>query len=178
MEMLRYGALSQADIGPDLLDGFCRRQKVMRCWRKEDGGWLLRDVPFTEDWDLSDLAQVLAGLAAAKALGGAVDAAFEGDAVVGFAVLEGELFGGELQYLQLSSLHVSLEHRGHGIGKTLFIRACDEARARGARKLYISAHSSQETQAFYRAMGCVEALEYNQRLAAEEPCDCQLEFVL
>jgi hypothetical protein len=58
------------------------------------------------------------------------------------------------------------------------MKACDDARARGVKKLYISAHSSQETQAFYRAMGCVEALEYNQRLSAEEPCDCQLEFAL
>jgi hypothetical protein len=48
----------------------------------------------------------------------------------------------------------------------------------GAQKLYISAHSSQESQAFYKAMGCVEAMEYNKRLVSEEPCDCQLEYNL
>ncbi|MDF2592353.1 MAG: GCN5-related N-acetyltransferase, partial [Clostridia bacterium] len=31
-------------------------------------------------------------------------------------------------------------------------------------------------QAFYKAMGCVEAKEYNDRLVAEEPFDCQLEY--
>lgn len=48
----------------------------------------------------------------------------------------------------------------------------------GAKKLYISAHSSEETQAFYKALGCVEAKEYNSKLVAEEPCDCQLEYSL
>ena len=38
--------------------------------------------------------------------------------------------------------------------------------------------SSEETQAFYHALGCVEAEEYNEALYAAEPCDCQLEYVL
>ncbi len=83
LKRLRYAALSQADIKPGLLNGFCRRQQVKLCWRKEDGVWLLRDVPFTEDWDRHDLANVLADLAAATASGGAVVAAFEGNVVVG-----------------------------------------------------------------------------------------------
>lgn len=48
----------------------------------------------------------------------------------------------------------------------------------GAKKLYKSAHSSQETQAFYQAIGCVEAVEYNESLIAAEPYDCQLEYIL
>ncbi len=48
----------------------------------------------------------------------------------------------------------------------------------GAKKLYISAHSSQETQAFYSSMGCIEAREYNKTLVAKEPYDCQLEYSL
>ena len=49
---------------------------------------------------------------------------------------------------------------------------------RGAKKLYISAHSAVETQAFYRAMGCVEAQEYNQKHVEAEPYDCQMECSL
>ena len=45
-------------------------------------------------------------------------------------------------------------------------------------KLYISAHSSKESQAAYKAIGCVHAEEINQKLAEEEPCDVQLEYVL
>lgn len=60
----------------------------------------------------------------------------------------------------------------------LFSLACDSAKQLGAKKMYISAHSSEESKAFYNAMGCVEALEYNHKLVDDEPCDCQLEFTL
>ena len=67
---------------------------------------------------------------------------------------------------------------GQGIGRELFRLACEQARIRGAQKLYLSAHSAEETQAFYRAMGCVEAAWYHPELVALEPCDCQMEFLL
>lgn len=64
------------------------------------------------------------------------------------------------------------------IGKILFEQACGEARRLGADKLYISAHSSKESQVAYKAIGCVYAEEINQQLAEAEPCDVQLEYVL
>ena len=67
---------------------------------------------------------------------------------------------------------------GRGIGRALFRLTCREARALGAERLYISAHSAQETIAAYRAFGCVEAEEINWTLAKKEPCDVQLEYVL
>jgi hypothetical protein len=65
-----------------------------------------------------------------------------------------------------------------GIGKRLFALGYETAKAMGAQKLYISAHSSEETQAFYKALGCVEATEYNDSFVAKEPYDCQLEYRL
>ena len=56
--------------------------------------------------------------------------------------------------------------------------ACEEARLLGADKLYISAHSSKESQAAYRAFGCTPAEEINANLVAEEPFDVQLEYRL
>ena len=56
----------------------------------------------------------------------------------------------------------------------LFSRAKAWARAAGAGKPCISARSVVESQAFYRAMGCVEAQVYNERDVAAEPFDCQL----
>lgn len=91
---------------------------------------------------------------------------------------ENEFFGGSNQYLQLSSIHVSKESRGEGIGRQLLLEACERAKEMGAKKLYISAHSSEETMAFYTEMGCVEAKEYNETLVAREPYDCQLELFL
>jgi ribosomal protein S18 acetylase RimI-like enzyme len=173
-----YKRLGAEDVTLGLLDGFHRYQEVKRCWRKENGAWVLKDVPFTEEWDGQELAHLTQELAHTVASGGAVLAALENGVVAGFASVENEPLGTQGQYLQLSNIHVSFEHRGRGIGKTLFFMACQEARELGAKKLYISAHSAEETQAYYKAMGCTEALEYDPRLTEAEPCDCQLEFVL
>lgn len=82
------------------------------------------------------------------------------------------------QYLELSGIHVSADHRGNGIGRKLMDCAKTWAKAQGAEKLYISAHSSVESQAFYKAMGCTEAEEYSRVHAEKEPCDCQLEVLI
>ena len=68
--------------------------------------------------------------------------------------------------------------RGQGVGKALFLAAKEWSKERGAKKLYISAHSAVESQAFYKAMGCVEAQVYNRKHVEEEPYDCQLECEL
>lgn len=80
--------------------------------------------------------------------------------------------------MDLSSIHVSEDMRGQGIGRELFSAAKRFAAGKNAKKLYISAHSAVESQAFYKAMGCVEAAEYNAEHVAKEPYDCQLEYVL
>ena len=65
-----------------------------------------------------------------------------------------------------------------GIGSVLFRAAAGWARSHGGRKLYISAHSAVESQAFYHKMGCVEAVQYNREHVEKESFDCQLECVL
>lgn len=86
--------------------------------------------------------------------------------------------GSEGQYLDLTSLHVSEEQRGMGIGRKLFGLAALWAKERGAKKLYISGHSAVETQRFYEAMGCVDAVEPSKEHLRQEPYDRQLEFDL
>ena len=92
--------------------------------------------------------------------------------------VEAALFGREQKYLDLTSIHVSEDMRGLGIGRELFLSAKKWAKEKGASKLYISAHSSVESQAFYRKMGCVEAAVYNRQHVEAEPFDCQLECAL
>ena len=101
--------------------------------------------------------------------------AFSDGILKGFVSVEAGLFGENKEYLDLSSIHVSLDMRGNGIEKELFRLSKKWAKEHGAKKLYISAHSSVETQAFYKAMGCVEAEEYSQKHIDREPFDCQLE---
>ena len=109
------------------------------------------------------------------ATGGQVWGAFLEGRLKGFASVEGPLIGSQKQYADLTSIHVSADARGHGLGRQLFQRAEETGRRLGAKALYISAHSSVESQAFYKAMGCVEATEYIPAHVEQEPCDCQLE---
>ncbi len=175
---MEYRQLEAKELSRDLFRHFNRYQKVERCWRKEHGTWILKDIPFEENWNDDNYAFLVKCLKSTITTGGAVFGAFVYNMLVGFSSVENEPFGCRKEYLQLSSLHVSFEHRGRGIGKALFLLSADRARELGAVKLYISAHSSQETQAFYKSMHCVEALEYNQKLVAAEPFDCQLEYPL
>ncbi len=50
----------------------------------------------------------------------------------------------------MGMLHISYEHRSKGMGKKMFAVVCERVRAFGARKLYISSHSSEESQAFIK----------------------------
>ena len=68
--------------------------------------------------------------------------------------------------------------RRQGIGRLLFREAVSAVARMGAEKLYISAHSAAETQAFYRGLGCLDAREILQFHADKEPYDCQLEYLL
>ena len=112
------------------------------------------------------------------ALGGFVLGAFADGALKGFTSVESAPLGKAGDYRDLTCLHVSAELRGRGVGRELFTRAAQWARAHGGKKLYLSAHSAVETQAFYAAMGCVEAREYNEAHVASEPFDCQMEYAL
>lgn len=172
---ITYQHLTQQQIGPELFSGFDRWQNVTRCWRKENGSWVLRDISFIDDWNEEEYTFLYDCLKNTLNTGGDVIAALEGNRLLGFASVENQPFGPQNEYLQLSSLHVSNGMRGRGIGSHLFAMSCLAAAQRGAKKLYLSGHSAEETQAFYRAMGCVEAAWYHSELVAAEPCDCQLE---
>jgi ribosomal protein S18 acetylase RimI-like enzyme len=178
VKSISYKELTTTDIGIELFSRFNRYQDVKKCWRKEDEQWILKDIAFTERWGANEYEFLVKCLQNTIKEGGTVWGAFDNSMLAGFASVENQFLGSQNQYLQLSSIHISYEHRGNGVGKNLFSLACRKAREMGAKKLYISAHSSQETQAFYKALGCVEAVEYNDKLVAKEPFDCQLEYSL
>lgn len=173
--MMDYRPLREEEICRALFAAFVRRQEVTHCWRKVDGVWCIRPAAFVDDWSEQDYAVLVRCLRGTCRTGGLVLGAFEDGTLKGFASVEAKPLGSRGQYRDLTSLHVSQDRRGRGIGRALFERAQAWAAARGGEKLYISAHSAVESQAFYRAMGCVEAREYDPGHAAAEPCDCQLE---
>ena len=142
-----------------------------------DGEWKLLPIAFTEDWELPRLREEAADILRAIDEGNPVIGAFDGAQVVGYARL-GERLGSRGQYIELVGYHVSAPYRRQGIGRWLFHAACDAARALGAEKLYISAHSSKESQAAYRALGCVPAEEADPVRMEKEPSDVQMEYIL
>lgn len=172
---VQYRNLLAGELSPALFDGFIRRQVVTRCRRKENGIWVLRDDPFIDDWSEEDYRFLVTCLRRTIEKGGLVYAAFWDGVLKGFTSVEAEPFGPDLAYFDLTSIHVSEDMRGQGIGTALFQAAKRWAGAHGGKKLYISAHSAVETQAFYRAMGCIDAQFIHQGHTEAEPFDCQLE---
>lgn len=176
--MMTFERLTKRNFHEYSLDAFVRHQDVTQCWRNVDGEWKLLPIVFTEEWDLEKCRSVARDISEHLDESMVGFGAFENGTVVGYITIGTSFFGSRLQYVQLVEFQVSENYRGRKIGKRLFELGCDAARAQKAEKLYISAHSSKESQAAYKALGCVLAEEINEKLAEEEPCDVQMEYEL
>lgn len=176
--MVIYREIAYEELERELFRQFRRRQVVKDCWRRIDGEWAIREEPFIDEWSEENYQYLTECLRNTVKTGGVVYGAFMDGILKGFCSVEAEPFGSRRQYLDLSCIHVSEELRGSGIGTELFSLARGWAGRHGAEKLYISAHSAVETQAFYHARGCVEAEEYNREHVEREPYDCQMECKL
>ena len=149
--MITIEKLTPENFNAHSLDDFSRHQVVTECWRQVDGEWNLYPIAFTEDWDLKKRRQI-AGAIAGNLDGDMVDfGAFDGSRLVGYITLGTQTLGSRGQYRQVVEFQVSRERRGMGVGRQLFARLCAEARGMGVEKLYISAHSSKESQEIGRA---------------------------
>lgn len=166
------------ELSRDLFAAFSRRQEVTYCRRRVGVTWRMMYCPFVDDWTEEQFRRQIQNLQTTLRTGGAVFGAFADGVLKGFAAVEGRPLGPGDLYRDLTSLHVSADCRGHGMGRMLFECAADWARKDGAQKLYISSHSAQETQAFYSAMGCVDTQWPSPEHVALEPFDCQLEYRL
>ena len=166
--MITIERITKNNFSENSLDGYVRTHHVTRVWRRVNGEYALVEQPYTEDWSAQRKREV-----ARRIMGSdmAAFAAFDGGRVVGFVSLEKALVGGRMI---LDMMHVSVECRGGGNGRRLFEQARAEALAAGARELYISACSSEETAAFYRAMGAYITDEPIESIARDEPFDLQM----
>ena len=130
---MQYRRLKMNEMNRELFSDFVRRQVVTKCWRKEDGEWKIKNVPFIDDWSEEEYATLVSCLKNTILTGGFVYGAFSDDVLKGFISVEPTLFGGEQKYLDLSSIHVSQDMRGQGIGKELFLAAKKWAKENGAK---------------------------------------------
>lgn len=178
MNVIIFQKLDRDFIYKDAFYNFNRYQIVKRCWRKQNNQWILVDNPFIEDWGTDEKRNIISELVSCISNNGMVWGAICDDKIIGFASVSAIFFGENSDYVEMPVIQVSAEYRHQGVGRKLFELICNNARLIGARKIYISAHSSEESQAFYRAIGCVDAVEINTTIAENEPFDCQMEYVL
>lgn len=155
------------------------RQYIEKVWRKIDGNYQLIRIDYTEeDWPDGYKKYRDALKETIRSGGEAIGAFDEEKRLVGFVSLNSGIFGKTAKYVLLDSMFVSNQSRNHGIGKQLFKKCIERAKEWGADKLYMCAASSQETMAFYFALGCVDAKEVNKHLYESDPRDIQLEYEL
>ena len=178
MRKIQYKRLDTDCFNAHSLDSFVRHQIVTECWRKVDNKWGLVPNPFIEDWTIEQCRGIAENIVQHMNQDQTGFGAFDGERIIGFATVSHHIFGETANYVELVCFQVSEEYRHRGIGRKLFAMACGEALQLGADKLYISGHSSKESQTAYAALGCKHAEEINEILAEAEPFDVQLEYIL
>ncbi len=175
---IHYQRLNADNSNGHSLDDFVRHQTVASCWRKTGNDWKLVPNVYEENWSQVQCREIAEDVVHHINLDQTGFGAFDGGRIIGFVTVSHRIFGAAARYVELVCFQVSEEYRRQGIGRKLFSMACEEARRLGADKLYISAHSSKESQAAYRALGCTPAEEVKEALAAAEPFDVQMEYRL
>ena len=193
MKNFIYKELSINDLKDNLLDHFNRYQKINKYWKKNnDGVWILMnrndltngrknpDNIYDDDWDKNEKLTIInIKLRDSIINGGFVIGVYMNKKLIAFANLLGCLFGQNNEYIRLTMLHVSNEYRNRGIGKELFKICIEKAKKAGAKKIYISAHFSEETQSFYKKMGCVDTIELSNDISEYNPGDDrELEYII
>lgn len=178
MEKITYVKLTTENFSANSLDDFIRHQEVKKSWRKINDVFVLVKNEYVEDWSLEKRREVAGEILSGISDGGVGFGAFCDGRVVGYVFLSERLFGSNYQYMEIKLFHVSEPFRRRGIGKELFKLICAEAKKTGAKKLYISAHPSEESQEAYRSLGCIDAMEVDKEIAENEPYDIQMECQL
>jgi ribosomal protein S18 acetylase RimI-like enzyme len=135
-----------------------------------------RDVDWQiSRWSSDELEEYLSAWRPFFDCGGIMLGAFDGSALVGFAIYRPRLTDDMGQY---AVLYVSRDYRGQGIGCSLTDRVMEMARADGSNRLYVSATPSAATVDFYRHRGFEVTRAPDRELLALEPEDIHMTMEL
>jgi GNAT superfamily N-acetyltransferase len=145
-------------------------------YHSDEGLVLEREHHDMRGWPASEPKQYAPLLLDCFERGGTFCGAFDRDVLIGAYVLESSFIGQENDQLQLKFLHVSQRYRSAGLGRVLFDRAVGRAKDLGARRLYISATSSENTVKFYLRRGCRVTSALDAALFELEPKDIHMDF--
>jgi len=152
-----------------------RTEHVTAAYRTEGQRLLRHSVDLhIEAWDESQITAYRAALTPELDAGGSCLGVEVSSKLAGIAVLGNRRFGPNNALVELRFLHVSAEHRGHGIGTRLVEAAIERARHSGADGMYISATRTAPTVDFYLARGAILAVPPDAERFAREPVDIHL----
>ena len=156
-----------------------RSEVIDAVYYLEGGALVLKPEHYDmHDWPAGEAARYTPVLEACYDAGGWFHGLFDGEGLIGVAVLENRFIGRDKDRLQLKFLHVSSSYRNMGLGKLLFHLAEAQVRRRGAAHMYISATPSERTISFYLRLGCNVTTEPDPELFALEPGDIHMEYDL
>ena len=164
--------VENANVSHIDLDEFDRCQKVNRVYIKKQGSYVLEDQPGIMDWSLDKKRAVAKDLLDSSYIS---YLALEDGRVIGFVSVVKALRDNRMIF---DVIQVDRAYRHRGIGRMLWEKAVAEARAFGAKELYISACPAEETIAFYSAMGADITDAPITSIAEEEPDDLQMVYVV
>lgn len=167
--MIEIKQADKSNFRKTSMDLFDRFQEVRNVYRMENGKLVLKEQAFCETWSFKRRREKAAEILSDRYI---TFCAFEGDTVIGEIMLIPELNEGRLI---IDSFHVSREFRRHGIGRRLVEAAAEHAKSRGAKALYASCCSAEETIGFYTAMGFRPSGQPIPAYVEEEPFDIQME---
>ena len=171
--------LGHVDLKSDFLRTFAHEQVYGRVWKQRGGQWRLEAVgtPTVRSWSAEKRLWVPEYLEAMRSAGGCVLGCFAGEVLAGFLALDGRFGGAEGRTLNLAMLFVDDRYQRQGVGRRLFTAGMERARRMGAETVFLSAVPTEETVAFYFAMGCEDAEEVVPEFV-DTPDDRYLKFSL
>ena len=152
--MITYRKITQNELDINYFVSFKHNQRWSRQWIKQDNVWMLKQIEGSRSWPFEKRAWISEYLKEQIQNGGFAIGAFQDDKIIAFVCVSGKIMD---DYANLTMLFVDDDFKRLGIGRKLFEIAKKEALRSGAKKLFISAISSEETILFYFAVGCKDA---------------------
>ena len=162
-----------------LLASIDRAERIDAIYRIANGILELEETEQSvQPWGAGELASYVARLEAVFESAGSVFGAWDDGRLVGVGSLDPSSVGGHAAVMKLDMLYVDAGYRGRGIGRRLTDTLANEARARGATSLYISATPTRGTVDAYLSMGAKVLGSPDPEMLAREPEDIHLALKL
>ena len=144
MENILYRTLTEEEC--ERINEMNPSQYIEKAWREVYGKRQLVDINYQDtDWP-NGYQHHYSNLKSTILNGGTAFGAFDNkDRMLGFATINRTIFGEKFSYVLLDQLFITLEDRGRGIGKRLFLECAEVAKKWNADKIYICAGSASYT---------------------------------